>query len=155
MRTRRRAIISRLPGSIQNTLNSCIETRTESTTPERSFSQYFYFSMHILAFHTASQAELVALMPHQTFNIGFPPPENLTPRSLGWSFQSRQSELLNKEKVPLQFSGKLSCSPYSSAEVIDASNETIIFNNSYLPATRFLGFCHTENCYTVILRQAS
>lgn len=59
-------------------------------------SQCFYFSKHILAFHKASPAELVALMPHQTFSIGFPPPENLIPRSLSWSLQSRQSELCNK-----------------------------------------------------------
>lgn len=71
---------------------------THNSTTEWSFSQCFYFSTHILSFHTASQAGLLALMPHQTFNTGFPPPENLTPRSLSWSLQGKQSKLLNTKK---------------------------------------------------------
>lgn len=128
---------------------------THNSTTEWSFSQCFYFSTHILSFHTASQAGLLALMPHQTFNTGFPPPENLTPRSLSWSLQGKQSKLLNtKKKNSLTFSEQLSCCPNSSAEVIDASDETIILNDFYLPATRFLGFSQADY-YIVIPKQAS
>jgi len=93
-------------------------------------------------------------MPHQTLHTRFPPPEKLTPRSLSWSLQSKQTELLNTEKFSLPFSEQLSCCPNSSAEIIDASNETIILNDFYLPATRFLGFSQAEY-YIVISRQAS
>lgn len=121
--------------------------------PKRSFSQYFYFSAHILPPRTTSQAGLVALMP-QTFSTGLPPPENLTPRSLSWSLQGKQSELLNTRKSSLPFSEQLSCCPNSSTEVIDASNETIILNDFYLPDTTFLGFSQAKY-YIVISRQAS
>ena len=58
-----------------------------------------------------------------------------------------------QKKFSLPFSEQLSCCPNSSAEVIDASNETIILKDFYLPATRFLGFSQADY-YIVISRQA-
>lgn len=107
-----------------------------------------------ITFHTASQGGLVALMPRQTLNTGFPPPEYLTPRSLSCSLQGKQSELLDTKTASLMFSEQLSCCPNSSAEVIDASNETIILDDFYLPDTRLLGFSQAEY-YIVTSRQAS
>lgn len=61
---------------------------------------------------------------------------------------------LKQKNVSLPFSEQLSCCPNSSAEVIDALNETIILNDFYLPDTRLLWFSQAEY-YIVVSRQAS